>query len=222
MSPVSYRGIEFSLHDLPWVPKVRFKQLLIREGRGCRNQGGAVQRLQCSLRAGPGASSRNTHNNIFELSCRTKTPTNWKVLTTWWSSFHCRKEGPLEQVVGPLNTSFERKHKLESTLILICGPIFHFPNYKPLPNLSQRGHSLQGISLLWPPLPGKAVKLSFSFTQNTVSAFLWGTSGQRLSFGNNTDERRMSVRYVRAGKNWVSCEESMMRVRNAHGLKNLP
>ena len=34
----------FSLHDLPWVPMVRFKQLLIREGRACRDKGGAVQK----------------------------------------------------------------------------------------------------------------------------------------------------------------------------------
>lgn len=35
MSPIAcVYGINFSLHDLPWVPKVRFQQLLIREGRG--------------------------------------------------------------------------------------------------------------------------------------------------------------------------------------------
>ena len=32
---------------------------------------------------------------------------------------------------------------------------------------------------------GKAIKLSFSFTQNSVSVFLFGNCGQRLSFGNN-------------------------------------
>ena len=37
-------GINFSLHDLPWVPKGRFKQLLNREGRGHRDQEGAVRK----------------------------------------------------------------------------------------------------------------------------------------------------------------------------------
>lgn len=40
----------------------------------------------------PGSSSRNIHKNIFEPFCRTKTPNKWKMLTTWWSMFHSRKE----------------------------------------------------------------------------------------------------------------------------------
>ena len=30
----------------------------------------------------PGSTSRDTHNNIFELFCRTKTPNKWKMLST--------------------------------------------------------------------------------------------------------------------------------------------
>ena len=45
VSPIScFWGVNFSLHDLPWVPKGWFKQMLIREGRGCRNQKRAVQK----------------------------------------------------------------------------------------------------------------------------------------------------------------------------------
>ena len=29
----------FSIHEFPWVPLSRFKQLLIREGRGCETRG---------------------------------------------------------------------------------------------------------------------------------------------------------------------------------------
>ena len=32
-----------------------------------------------ALGQGPASSSRDTHNNIFELFCRTKTPTKWKM-----------------------------------------------------------------------------------------------------------------------------------------------
>ena len=38
------KGIDSNLHDLPWVPKGRFKQLLIRKGRVCRDKGGAIKK----------------------------------------------------------------------------------------------------------------------------------------------------------------------------------
>ena len=42
---LDYRKLpSFSLHDLPWVPRGRFKQLLIREGRGCGDKGGTVKK----------------------------------------------------------------------------------------------------------------------------------------------------------------------------------
>ena len=57
-------------------------------------------------------------------------------------------------------------------------------HYKTPHNPLQGGtHSSEGISPLWPPLPGKAIKL-FYFTQNSVSTFLFGTGEQKPSFGN--------------------------------------
>ena len=42
------------------------------------------------------------------------------------------------------------------------------------------------LSLLWPLLPGEAIKaIFFSFTQNSVSAFLFGSGGQRSSFSSS-------------------------------------
>ena len=41
---VCKKKASFSFHELPWVPKGRFKQLLIREGRECRNKEGAVKK----------------------------------------------------------------------------------------------------------------------------------------------------------------------------------
>ena len=37
----------FSLHGLPRAPMGRFKQLLTREVRGCRDKGEAVKKLRC-------------------------------------------------------------------------------------------------------------------------------------------------------------------------------
>lgn len=56
---------------------------------------------------------------------------------------------------------------------------------KPPPNPFQGGHSLQGLSLLGPPLPDKATKLSFSPSPKTLS--LHFSSAQRLSFGNSSN-----------------------------------
>ena len=57
-------------------------------------------------------------------------------------------------------------------------------HYKP-PHYPLQGgsHSLEGISLLWPPLPGKPLKATlFYVTPNAVSLFLFGE--QSLSYGN--------------------------------------
>ena len=43
-------------------------------------------------------------------------------------------------------------------------------------------HSFEGIILLWPHLPGKAVKLSFSTSCKTLSPYLYLALDQRLSF----------------------------------------
>ena len=48
----------------------RFKQLLIREGRGCRDKVGTVKNNGAALGQGPGSPSSNIQNNIFELFYR--------------------------------------------------------------------------------------------------------------------------------------------------------
>ena len=49
-------------------------------------------------------------------------------------------------------------------------------------------HGFEGISPLWPPLPGKAIKkktiLFFTSPKTLVSMFLFGTGEHRPSFGN--------------------------------------
>ena len=104
-----------------------------------------------------------------------------------------QRAGPLEPVLGPLNTNSEGERKLPSTLILICGPIFCFQTIKPLPILSQRraqtlGHESAVASFAWQS--NKAIFLSFS--QNSVAIFLFGTGGQKLGFGNT----RIYMNYV--------------------------
>ena len=72
--------------------------MLFREGRGCRDKGGAVKKQQCSLGAGPGSPSRDAHSNIFELFYRNKIPSKWKML-----AFFISKKVSL---IMPRNLSF--------------------------------------------------------------------------------------------------------------------
>ena len=98
---------------------------LMREGRGCRDQGGAIRRQLCLLGAGPGSPSGATPSNVFELFCRTKPPTD-----------ESQRGGPPAPVLGPLNTSSGEECKLASTLVLLWGCIFYSPNCKPPPSSS--------------------------------------------------------------------------------------
>ena len=75
--------------------------------------------------------------------------------------------GPPEPVLGPQNTSFERQCQLASPRI--PDPDSTPQTIKPPPGPFQGGQNLQGIRLLWPPLPGKAVKLPFSPLPQTLS-----------------------------------------------------
>lgn len=73
----------------------------------------------------------------------------------------------------------KEESKLASALLLICST--PFPSWTPrsLP-MFPKGHSLEGASLLWPPMAGKTIKATlFNFTQNS-SVFLSGTREQRL------------------------------------------
>ena len=58
VSPISCLwGIVFSFYDFEWVPKCQSKQLLIREGRGCRDKAGASRNNSAALGQGPGSTS---------------------------------------------------------------------------------------------------------------------------------------------------------------------
>ena len=121
-SPIScFKGISFSLHDLPWVPKGRFKQLLTRGERGTERhiQETIVQTWGRLLVHFQGIYTIISLSSSTEL----KPPRNEN-----------KRKGPPDPVLKPPNTS---------TLILICGPIFYFQTIKPLPNLSkERAQSL--------------------------------------------------------------------------------
>ena len=67
----------FSLHDLPWDPRGRFKWWLIKKGKGCE-----IMEKQSRAALGQGliSPSVDTHNNVFELFCRYWNPSRWEQL----------------------------------------------------------------------------------------------------------------------------------------------
>ena len=78
--PVCRKYASFSLRDLPnveSVPKGRFKELLIREGRLTETKGGAVKKYQCSPQAKAWFLLKEyaeQNVDIFEFFCRNKGP----------------------------------------------------------------------------------------------------------------------------------------------------
>ena len=57
----------FSLQDVPWVPRGRFRQLLIREGRDAETREEQSRNNSTALWQGPGSLSRDIRNGIFTL-----------------------------------------------------------------------------------------------------------------------------------------------------------
>ena len=139
-----------SLHDLPWISKGRFKWLLIREGKKYRHREDKSRNKSRALGQGPGSSLRNIYNNIFELFCRTKAPTqvgdgNFRLSTrflehhsaTWPPNSHKKATHP-----SVLTPSFAYKNIFPKTIrefgdfehkpsILLAGPynkLFFAPN----------------------------------------------------------------------------------------------
>ena len=113
------------------------------------------------------------YNNIFEFFCPTKTPNKWK------PERRTARTSP-----GATNHQLWRRMKACIYPIFMCPcPIFYFWTIKPLPILSQRSalslrHQPVVVSFAWQR--NKAI--FSSFTQNSVSTFLFSTCGQRLSF----------------------------------------
>ena len=125
----------------PWPSLSSKEQVQTAANQGKEGMQRPGRRLQNSaaLRRGPGFSSRDTHNNIFELFCRTNTCTQRKTLTTWRNLLHSRKrEGHENQP----RRQFWKRMKACVYLILICGPIFPFKIKRPPPTLSKEAQSL--------------------------------------------------------------------------------
>ena len=144
----------------------RFKQLLIREGRGMlrlemNSIETIVQPQERFLREG---SSRDIQNNIFELFCRYWNPhqvgeTNCMLPTS------TQTPDPLEPDDDDADSHLpyhQTNHKNVHELTMPMPSWKHY--YKTIHYPSPGGDiSFEGISLLWPPFACKATQLSILF-----------------------------------------------------------
>ena len=80
MSPIScLEKNGFGLLGLPWVPKSKHKQLLIREVRGCKNKGKAIKQSDTDLWV------------VLQELRHPPTPIHpptWRMVTTGWTEAH--------------------------------------------------------------------------------------------------------------------------------------
>ena len=126
-----------------------------------------------ALGQGPGSTSRDTHNNVFELFLELKPPTNedYLMLTT-----QAHQENTWGQIKGV--------QALQTPWSLLATPHWNYCYETPHQILPKLGHIvLKGMSPPCTLLPGKDNKaIPFYFTQNSVSEIWFGTGTQRPSF----------------------------------------
>ena len=129
------------------------------------------------------------------LSCfaDTETPSRWEKLTVCCPQSHRPQTGWTQKVDDadsqlPPHQPIRRVSTNWSYLPLWTIAI----TLLPIP--SRWGHIFEGISPLWPPLPGKAMKLSFSTSPKTLSLRFNSVSGYRdwiwLQDGSRTKDQR--------------------------------
>lgn len=143
--------------------------MLIREGRGGRNKGETVKgNSSAALRQDPGTHSRDVfmYNNIFELFCRQWNLEQVEVNCVLPQARRCQTDWNrrLMMLTPTYSPSVRRTSKS-------CSHSLSIITIKLLTTRSMSRHSSESISPLWPPLPGKAIKLFFF--QLHPKLYLW-------------------------------------------------
>ena len=160
-----------TLHDLPWAPRIRFKQSLIREGKGGGDKG------ESSAALGRGLASPQWIHRTVSLSCfaDTETPFRWEKIIA-----HTNRETPdlMELEGGEADSHSPHPQPIRRMSVNWPHPLWTIP-IKLLTTPSRSGHSFEGFSLLWSPLPGKAIKLFFTTSLKTLSLRVNSVFGYR-------------------------------------------
>ena len=112
--------------------------------------------------------SRDVHNDIFDLFCKTKTSTKWKMLTAWWSILVSRERVPVQwRTTGGHHTPDDlwigTRQALQATWTLPTALAIKLLIHPPAWD-SFEGHQPAG-----PPLLGIVIKLFFSASPQILS-----------------------------------------------------
>ena len=164
---------EIGFFQPPWPSPSSSGQIqaVVNEGReGMRDKGetNSQEKQQCTLGQGPGSPWRDTHNNIFELFCSYWNPhqvgeVNYMLPTSTETPDQLEPEGWWYWL--PLTSPPTNQKNVHE---LITPSLNHYYKNSHYP-LHAGAHSFEGICPLWPPLPGKAIKLFFSTSPKTLS-----------------------------------------------------
>ena len=168
----------------------RFKQLLIKEGRGFRTmeKTNSQEKQKCNPGARPCSASVDIHNVIFKLLQVLKAHQMGEVKGQWRHAADKHVDPRLTGTIGLmmlspicLNTKQSKEcpwadHSLFGNILTHYSKTSHYP-------FQVRTHSFEDISPLYPtPLftfPGKAIKLFFSTSPKTLSLRFDSVSGYR-------------------------------------------
>ena len=123
------------------------------------------------LGQGSGSPSMDIHNNILEVFCRYRNLLYvWEVNDWWCYAVHKHAEPTPGGcwMLMMLTSTFLTTNRSEECPQLVTPFLSHY--YKTSHYTLQVGtHSFESISLLWPSLPGKEIKLFFSTLAKTLS-----------------------------------------------------
>ena len=118
----------FSLPDLPWVPKDRFKELLFRKGREQKPRD--TSNINAARRQGSGSSPRNIHNKVPLTSIGTEAPTQVDFRLSTRLQEPCPVPSPLTLYTvednedwspSPNDSPFKNIHSWAESLKLVFG-----------------------------------------------------------------------------------------------------
>lgn len=120
------------------------------------------------LGQGPGSSSMDTHNNISRVVLQVQKPLMCEKLMIDDAMVSISIQTPHQVDADDADFTFLTTNLSGECSKLIHPSLSHY--YKTSHYLSKLGHTvLESISLLWPSLPSKEIKLFFYFSQNSVS-----------------------------------------------------
>lgn len=192
--PIScLQEVDFSLCDLPWVPRSRFKHLPVRGRERMQRQGRSSQGRIVQPWGRSWLPSRDAHSSIFESSAELNSHQMEDVNYLMKHSSFQRKsqfdnlQKPQKPIRRPPGARLKECRPCR-TLVLFSNLALELL-LKTLCQTNSLGgdRGFLGRNHLWPPLPGRAIRPFFSASPKTlISEIQSGIGAQSPTFSINT------------------------------------